>query len=154
MAQNQLDGQAMLRVGAVHRDIYRIDGYLASGGFGNTYLATNLAFKERVAIKEFFMTGVSHRNNDTTSISVSNSANATMFDKQLSTFKREAVRLRKLGESGNKHIVKVHDIFDENNTAYYVMQYINGKSLGDLLKSYGKPFDQVWLKNTILPQLR
>ncbi len=153
MAQNQLDGQAMLRVGAVLRDIYRIDGYLASGGFGNTYLATNLAFKERVAIKEFFMTGVSHRNNDTTSISVSNSANATMFDKQLSTFKREAVRLRKLGESGNKHIVKVHDIFDENNTAYYVMQYINGKSLGDLLKSYGKPFDQVWLKDTILPQL-
>ncbi len=46
---------SMLQVGTMLRDIYRIDGYLASGGFGNTYLATNVEFDEQVAIKEFFM---------------------------------------------------------------------------------------------------
>ena len=153
MAANQFDNRAMLKVGSVLRNIYRIDGYLASGGFGNTYLATNLEFKETVAIKEFFMRGVSERNEDFSSISVSNSDNVQMFDKQLSTFKREAVRLRKLGSMNNSHIVKVHDIFEENNTAYYVMQYIKGKSLGDLLKQYNKPFDQGWLKDNLLPQL-
>lgn len=153
MAANQFDSRAMLKVGSVLRNIYRIDGYLASGGFGNTYLATNLEFKETVAIKEFFMRGVSERNEDYSSISVSNSDNVQMFDKQLSTFKREAVRLRKLGSMNNSHIVKVHDIFEENNTAYYVMQYIKGKSLSELLKQYNKPFDQAWLKDNLLPQL-
>lgn len=80
---------SMLQVGTMLRDIYRIDGYLASGGFGNTYLATNVEFDEQVAIKEFFMKGVSHRNDDS-SIGVSNSENIEMFDKLLGTFKREA----------------------------------------------------------------
>jgi len=79
---------SMLQVGTMLRDIYRIDGYLASGGFGNTYLATNVEFDEQVAIKEFFMKGVSHRNYDS-SIGVSNSENIEMFDKLLGTFKRE-----------------------------------------------------------------
>ena len=45
----------------LHEGAYRIDSYLASGGFGNTYLATNMAFDERVAIKEFFLRGASER---------------------------------------------------------------------------------------------
>lgn len=153
MAANQFDNQAMLRVGTLLRGIYRIDGYLASGGFGNTYLATNLKFKEKVAIKEFFMRGVSQRNSDYTTVSVSNSENVEMFNKQLSTFNREALRLRKLGSMNTSHIVKVYDIFEENNTAYYVMQYINGQSLGDILKKKSRPIDQGWLMDKLLPQL-
>ena len=153
MAANQFDNQAMLQVGTVLRGIYRIDGYLASGGFGNTYLATNLKFKEKVAIKEFFMRGVSQRNSDFTSVSVSNSENVEMFNKQLSTFNREALRLRKLGSMNTSHIVKVYDIFEENNTAYYVMQYINGQSMGDILKKKSRPIDQGWLMDKLLPQL-
>ncbi len=149
---NGSDNNAMLRVGTVLRGIYRIDGYLASGGFGNTYLATNTEFDEQVAIKEFFMKGVSQRNGDS-SVSVSNSENVVMFDKLLRTFKREAKRLRKLGNEGAHHIVKVHDLFEENNTSYYVMQYIKGKSLSEMLKSQGKPFDQAWLMNDLLPQM-
>ena len=44
----------MLRVGTILHGTYRVDGYLASGGFGNTYVATNIQFGERYAIKEFF----------------------------------------------------------------------------------------------------
>ena len=41
----------MLKVGTILRGTYRIDSYLSSGGFGNTYVATNIEFEERVAIK-------------------------------------------------------------------------------------------------------
>ena len=47
----------MLRVGTILHGTYRVDGYLASGGFGNTYVATNIQFGERYAIKEFFLKG-------------------------------------------------------------------------------------------------
>ena len=44
----------------------------------------------------------------------------TEFEEQREKFKKEARRLRKLK---NEHIVKVHDLFEENGTAYYVMDY-------------------------------
>ncbi len=152
MATNSNDVNQMLQKGTVLRGIYRIDDYLASGGFGNTYLATNLEFDEQVAIKEFYMRGVLHRNDDS-SVSVSNSENVEMFDKLLTTFKREAKRLRMLAKKKCEHIIKVYDIFDENSTSYYVMQYIKGKSLGDIMKGEKKPFEQGWLMDSLLPQM-
>ena len=64
MATNNTDVNQMLQKGTVLRGIYRIDDYLASGGFGNTYLATNLEFDEHVALKEFYMKGVTLRHSD------------------------------------------------------------------------------------------
>ncbi len=145
--------KSMLKVGTILRGIYRIDGYLASGGFGNTYLATNIEFDEQVAIKEFFMRGVSERGTDSLSISVSNEENVEMFEKLLGTFKREAKRLHKLGKRNIPHVVRVFDLFEENNTSYYVMQYINGQSLSAVLKSQQRPFDQQWLIEGLLPQM-
>ena len=102
----------MLRVGTILRGIYRIDSYLSSGGFGNTYVATNIEFEETFAIKEFFMRGVTQRDDDQTTVSVSNSENTKCFLEQKEKFKKEARRLRKLN---NEHIVKVHDLFEEMN---------------------------------------
>ena len=116
----------MLKVGTILRGTYRIDSYLSSGGFGNTYVATNIEFDERVAIKEFFMKGVTQRDDNQTTVSVSNLENTNSFQEQKEKFKKEARRLRKLQ---NEHIVKVHDMFDENGTAYYVMDYVDGESL-------------------------
>ena len=121
----------MLRVGTILRGIYRIDSYLSSGGFGNTYVATNVEFDERVAIKEFFMKGVTQRDENQTTISVSNSENTSSFLEQKEKFKKEARRIRQLH---NEHIVAVHDLFEENGTAYYVMDYIDGESLAERLK--------------------
>ena len=72
---NNLQQESMLRVGTILRGIYRIDSYLSSGGFGNTYVATNIEFNERYAIKEFFMKGVTQRDGDSSTVSVSNSIN-------------------------------------------------------------------------------
>ena len=139
----------MLSVGCVLRGIYRIDGYLSSGGFGNTYVATNMEFDEVVAIKEFFMKGVSQRDANNTTVSVSNSDNKTLFEEQKNKFKKEARRLHKLK---NSHIVAVHDLFDENGTAYYVMDYIDGESLSERLKRLGRPLAEKEVMD-YLPQI-
>lgn len=61
----------MLPVGAMLQGKkYIIDRYLSSGGFGNTYVATNLLFEEKVAIKEFYMRGITERNRDSINIGI------------------------------------------------------------------------------------
>ena len=139
----------MLRVGTILRGIYRIDSYLSSGGFGNTYVATNIEFDERVAIKEFFMKGVTQRDDNQTTISVSNSENTNSFLEQKEKFKKEARRIRQLK---NEHIVAVHDLFEENGTAYYVMDYVDGENLAERLKRTGKPMTEQEVRD-ILPQI-
>ncbi len=129
----------MLPVGTMLHDRYRVERYLASGGFGNTYLAHDTIFDEPVAVKEFFMRSVSQRDTQSLTVSVSNPSNRASFDSQLRKFRVEAVRVRKLK---NEHIVRVFDLFDEFGTSYYVMDYIEGQSLGALLKQRGVPFDE------------
>ncbi|MBQ7440137.1 MAG: protein kinase, partial [Prevotella sp.] len=126
-------------MGTILRGIYRIDSYLSSGGFGNTYVATNIEFNERYAIKEFFMKGVTQRDGDSSTVSVSNSINQDSFLQQKEKFKKEARRLRQLN---NPHIVKVHDLFEENGTAYYVMDYVDGENLAQRQKRTGKPMSE------------
>ena len=139
----------MLRIGTILRGIYRIDCYLSSGGFGNTYVAMNIEFDERVAIKEFFMKGVTQREENQTTISVSNTENINSFMEQREKFKKEARRLRKLK---NEHIVSVHDLFEENGTAYYVMDFVEGENLAERLKRTGKPMTEQEVCE-LLPQI-
>lgn len=121
----------MLQVGTILHGTYKIESYLSSGGFGNTYLAKNIEFDETYAIKEFFVKGVCQRDGNSTTISVSNAENTNSFEQQREKFKKEARRLRSLS---NPHIVKVYDLFEENGTAYYVMDYVDGENLSTRLK--------------------
>ena len=147
--QEPINNQSMLRVGTILRGIYRIDRYLSSGGFGNTYVASNIEFNETVAIKEFFMKGVTQRDDNQTSVSVSNTENRNSFLEQREKFKKEARRLRQLN---NSHIVRVHDLFEENGTAYYVMDYVDGENLSERLKRTGQPMTEAEV-NEMLPQV-
>ena len=135
--------------GSLLRNTYRINKHLASGGFGNTYVATNLDFDEIVAIKEFFMKDSMERDETTSEVSVSNADMATTVEEQREKFRKEARRLRKLH---NDHIVRVHDLFDENGTSYYVMDYVDGENLSERMKRTGKPLteQEVW---DLLPQI-
>ena len=128
---------------------YRIERVLGQGGFGNTYVGYNTEFEETVAIKEFFMKGVTERDETTSVVSVSNADNVQQFEEQREKFKKEARRLRKLK---NEHIVKVHDLFEENGTAYYVMDYIEGESLAERIKKTGNPFTEAEVRG-ILSQI-
>ena len=110
---------------------YRIERYLASGGFGNTYVATDTRFNGLVAVKEFFMRGTNHRAADHSTVVVSNAVNQAGFDAQLDKFRCEAQRIFTLR---NDHIVHVIDLFDANGTSYYVMDFIDGESLSARVK--------------------
>lgn len=126
---------SFLPVGTVLHGTYRIDGHIASGGFGNTYKVTHLELEKTMAVKEFFIKGINQRDEDSTTVSVSNSDNCEMFEQQREKFKKEAKRLWSLN---NPHIVKVHDLFEENGTVYYVMDFIDGESLAARQKRTGK----------------
>ena len=128
---------------------YRIERVLGQGGFGNTYIATNSVFDDHVAIKEFFMQGINDRDENSGSVTIGVESNTQQFDEQKEKFKKEARRLWKLK---NEHIVKVHDLFEENGTAYYVMDYIDGESLAERLKRTGKPMSEQDIKK-LLPQI-
>ena len=141
---DELNNQNMLQVGTILHGTYKIESYLASGGFGNTYLAKNIEFDETYAIKEFFVKGVCQRDGDSTTISVSNAENTNSFEQQREKFKKEARRLRSLS---NPHIVKVYDLFEENGTAYYVMDYVDGENLSARLKRTNAPLAESEVRN-------
>ena len=140
MTQNEQNKEGMLPLGQIlQMNKYRVDRYLSSGGFGNTYVVTNMEFEERMALKEFFMKGISERGTDLTTVSISNADNKEQFEAQKDKFKKEARRLRKLQ---NPHIVQVHDLFEENGTAYYAMDYVEGESLSARLKRTHQPLTE------------
>jgi len=95
------------------------------------------------------MKGVTERDETTSVVSVSNADNVQQFEEQREKFKKEARRLRKLK---NEHIVKVHDLFEENGTAYYVMDYIGGESLAEKMKKTGAPLTETEVRS-ILSQI-
>ena len=141
---DELNNQNMLQVGTILHGTYKIESYLSSGGFGNTYLAKNIEFDETYAIKEFFVKGVCQRDGNSTTISVSNAENTNSFEQQREKFKKEARRLRSLR---NPHIVKVYDLFEENGTAYYVMDYVDGENLSARLKRTNAPLAESEVRN-------
>lgn len=142
--------EGMLAVGTrLANGRYVIERYLSSGGFGNTYVATDTTFDEEVAIKELYIKGICGRYAGTTGITVSLTENRQVFSAQQEKFRKEARRLRKLP---NPHIVGVHDLFDENGTSYYVMDFVRGESLSALTKRKGKPMTESELM-FVLPQV-
>ena len=129
----------MLPKGTILHGNLRVDGYLSSGGFGNTYVVTHTGFNRKRAVKEFFMKGVSERNMETGAVMVSNAAKVAEFNDQLRKFKKEAQRIYNLN---NEHIITVYELFDENDTAYYVMDYIDGETLAERIERIRKPLTE------------
>ncbi|MBD5385656.1 protein kinase [bacterium] len=112
---------------------FRIIRVLGQGGFGITYLAENVFFDRLVAIKEFFPKDFCGRD-DTSHLTLGTQNNAETVNKLKARFLKEAKNIAKLDHPG---IVKIHDIFEENNTAYYVMDYIEGDNLNEMVKRNG-----------------
>lgn len=128
-----------LKIGTtLQNGTYRIVKVLGQGSFGITYLAKaklrtqgnlgSMNVEAQVAIKEFFMSEVNSRRSDSSSVEGSS---GSVFANYRKKFKKEAKNLSKLSHS---NIVKVVDVFDENNTTYYVMEFIEGKNLDDYIK--------------------
>lgn len=119
---------------------YTIAETLGHGGFGITYRAKaevkvgGIRMKVDFALKEFFMRDDCERQANA-SIVYSNPARDRVENSR-KDFINEALRLKKIGFS-HPNIVGFDEVFEANNTAYYVMEYLRGKSLGDYVKEHG-----------------
>ena len=118
----------------LRHDTYRIERILGQGGFGITYLATDLSLDRLVAIKEFFPKDYCDRIGDTSQISLGTSSSSDFVSRLKAKFLKEARNIAKLDHQG---IIKIHAAFEENNTAYYVMDFIDGETLSDKVKREG-----------------
>ena len=114
---------------------YRILETLGKGGFGITYLAEHLHMQRRVCIKEYFPTSLYRRHTDSLNATIKDEDNTMLGERCKKKFLKEA---RTISMMDNPHIVRVFDSFEENETAYYVMEYIEGESLADIVARGGK----------------
>jgi len=111
---------------------YSIQKTLGQGGFGITYLAYDQKLEQEVCIKELFISGNSTRGSNMT-VQSQGTAEFSFAD-FVQRFIKEA---RQLAKFKHPNIVRVIDIFQENNTAYTVMEYVNGGTLKEKIQREG-----------------
>ena len=118
--------------GSILLDRYIIGRVLGYGGFGVTYIAWDGKLEQKVAIKEYLPSEFSTRIPGQSCVTLLGGEKNEQFRDGLKKFVEEAKRLAKFqNESG---IVKVFDSFTENETAYIIMEYLEGETLSDRLK--------------------
>ncbi len=129
-------GLPFLTYGVILRGRYVIDSVIGSGGFGVTYKAWDNVLNCAVAIKEYFPKSFVSRTPGDVSVSVFTDMNTVEFDHGMKRFLKEAQDLAKF--NNRPGIVSVYDFFEANNTAYMVMEFLDGCTLKDYLKANGE----------------
>ncbi|WP_255882761.1 MULTISPECIES: protein kinase [unclassified Ruminococcus] len=123
-----------LPYGTVLGGKYIIGRVLGQGGFGITYLAQDYHTKELIAVKEYFPDSLAMRTNEWTVSSYTGEREENfLYGKEC--FLNEAQTLSEFID--NKNIVSIYSYFEENNTAYFTMEYIRGISLQDYINEHG-----------------
>ena len=124
---------------------YRVVRVLGVGGFGITYLCEQRGLGVQVAVKEYLPNEVAVR--DGSGVHPKSTGDREGFEWGLSRFLDEA---RTLARFEHPNVVRVRDCFGGNRTAYIVMDYEDGESLGTLLERHGT-LTEAQLKRVVLP---
>jgi beta-lactam-binding protein with PASTA domain len=115
---------------------YEIGSVIGAGGFGITYAAFDRTLSTRVAIKEYLPGEFSTRVSGAVKITVYGGEKQEQFEDGLAKFYEESNRLAKFNKVPG--IVQIYDVFQQNDTAYIVMEFLEGEDLGTRLKREGK----------------
>jgi len=113
---------------------YEIVSILGEGGFGITYLAIQKSLSRKVAIKEFFKKDCCQRDSETTMVTIGTDNNRIVFEQYKNKFIKEAQTISNLQHN---QIIRIFDVFEENGTAYYVMEYLPGGDLSERIPQDG-----------------
>jgi serine/threonine protein kinase len=131
VAISELDGFT-LTVGTVLKNRYLVGRVLGIGGFGITYLAIDIDTGERCAIKEYYPKSLAIRDGNM-HVAASSSVSSKTFNHGIDVFLIEAQTLAKF--LGVEQVVQVRESFQENGTAYFVMEYLDGVNVKALMRS-------------------
>lgn len=137
-----------LPLGTCLRSRYVIGRVLGIGGFGITYLAYDVSRKTRFAVKEYFPAEWAIRERNSCKIEPSSQSRRELYFHGRDVFSQEAGFLFQLREV--PHIVSVWDYFMENETAYMVMDFLNGNTLRGYLKESGLGKISVTMANQVI----
>ena len=128
-----------LRPGTLLNGRYEIGAVLGQGGFGITYIGFNTILNTRVAVKEYFPSAIAKRNTqDFPKITITQSEDKDIFVKERARFLEEARNLAQF--ENNPNIVNVKDYFILNDTAYIVMEFIEGITLDEEQTKHKKKY--------------
>lgn len=139
-----------LSPGSVLAGKYMLGRALGQGGFGITYIAWDLLGERRVAIKEYYPSSNATRQLDRYTVCpFTGSGSTEAFEKGRAKFSEEARKLTQFGDVSG--IVSAYDFFEENGTAYIVMEYLEGRTLKEELNARGKPMSVEEALNVLTP---
>ena len=133
-----------LNPGTILRDRYILGVVIGFGGFGITYKAWDKSLGTVVAVKEYYPTGIVQRVIGENNVSIYAKAKKKEFFAGMTRFMSEAKNMARFSDVPN--IVHVNNYFEENNTAYIVMEYLDGVTLKHVLEEKGKLSDEETLE--------
>ena len=129
-------GNHMMPSTRLHDNRYIVGRVIGYGGFGVTYIGYDTELDRKVAIKEYMPNEFSGRVQGETKVTVYEGDRAEQFRSGLEKFVSEARVLARFQDTPG--IVHILDSFTDNNTAYIVMEYLEGETLKELLKREGR----------------
>ena len=150
LVENEKKFPVALRAGTVLNDRYIVGRVLGQGGFGITYLALDTQLNAKVAIKEFMPGEIATRQGTTVSVMMDTKSEEFAYGAE--RFQEEARTLAKF--IGNPNIAAVTSYFDENDTSYFVMDYIEGISFKTYIANHGGKISVEETLNVMIPVLR
>ena len=140
-SMNVVNEPHQLPVNSILNGRYIIGRTLGAGGFGITYVGYDLKLNSKVAIKEYYMSGGVSRTRSLTVVPT-DKTNEAPFNKGKERFLDEAKVLAQFIDEPN--IVNVRDYFEENGTAYIVMEFLDGEDLTHYARKHGRlSFEEV-----------
>ena len=151
LEENQQKFPVALRAGTVLNDRYIVGRVLGQGGFGITYVAFDTQLQAKVAVKEYMPSDMATRVEGTT-VSVMMDTRAEDFTYGAERFQEEARTLAKF--IGHPNIAGVSSYFDQNDTSYFVMDYIEGVSFKSYIANNGGKVSVDETLNVMIPVLR
>lgn len=113
---------------------YEIKAVLGQGGFGITYSVYHTLLNQTFALKEFFPETYCNRDGSTSHVTLASQSSSDLVTRLRARFLSEA---RNLSRLSHPNIIKVHDVFEENGTAYFLMDYVEGHSLEEIAQAQG-----------------
>ena len=142
------DGRDALPVGT-RLDEFEVLHVLGTGGFGIVYLALDHALMRQVAIKEYMPSALAVRGLGSW-VALRAPQHAETFQAGLKSFVNEA---QLLASFDHPSLLKVHRFWEDNGTAYMVMQYYPGRTLKQERLAMTEPPSEAWLRALVLPLL-